>query len=88
MHVPLSHKLFSRIKATKQQQGLDKDQRKQNLHQAFKLNHRPKIKHVAIVDDVVTTGSTVQQLSQLLLEAGVETVDIYCICRTPEPNDR
>jgi len=88
MHVPLSHKLFSRIKATKQQQGLDKDQRKQNLHQAFKLNHRPKVKHVAIVDDVVTTGSTVEQLCHLLLEASVETVDIYCICRTPEPSDR
>lgn len=41
--------------------------------------------HVAIMDDVVTTGSTVYQLCQLLLEVGAKRIDIYCICRTPEP---
>ena len=42
-------------------------------------------KHVAIFDDVFTTGSTVESLCDLLLEIGVKRVDIYCICRTPEP---
>ena len=37
--------------------------------------------HVAIMDDVVTTGSTVNALTQVLKEAGVTTVDIWCICR-------
>ncbi len=80
-------KLFSRVQNTKAQQGLDKTQRKRNLAQAFRLNIRPNGHHVAIVDDVVTTGSTVQHLCQLLLEVGVERIDIYCICRTPEPKD-
>jgi ComF family protein len=42
--------------------------------------------HVAIVDDVVTTGATVKQLSTLLLEKGVQRIDIYCVCRTEKPN--
>ncbi|MBM7037663.1 ComF family protein [Vibrio ulleungensis] len=41
--------------------------------------------HVAIVDDVVTTGATIQQLSSLLLENGVSRIDIYCVGRTAKP---
>ncbi|BBM65943.1 hypothetical protein VYA_01280 [Vibrio alfacsensis] len=52
---------------------------------AFALKGKVRDSHVAIVDDVVTTGSTVRQLCDLLLEVGVESIDIYCICRTPAP---
>ncbi|WP_045618565.1 ComF family protein [Vibrio vulnificus] len=79
---------FTRLLHTPPQQGLNKQQRQRNLAGAFRLNHAalpgPILKHVAIVDDVVTTGSTVRQLSQLLLAVGVERIDIYCLCRTPE----
>jgi ComF family protein len=88
-HLRVEHqtKLFSRVQNTKAQQGLDKTQRKRNLAKAFRLNAHPNSLHVGIVDDVVTTGSTAQHLCQLLLEVGVERIDIYCICRTPEPED-
>lgn len=88
-HLRVEHqtKLFSRVQNTKAQQGLDKTQRKRNLAKAFRLNAHPNSLHVGIVDDVVTTGSTVQHLCQLLLEVGVERIDIYCICRTLEPED-
>lgn len=79
---------FTRLLHTPPQQGLNKRQRQHNLAGAFRLNQaalpHPLPKHVAIVDDVVTTGSTVRQLSQLLLAVGVESIDIYCLCRTPE----
>ncbi len=75
-------KLFRRTKATPPQQGLNKQQREKNLRHAFTLRFFPVQTHVAIVDDVVTTGSTVKQLSRLLRNAGVEKIDIYCICRT------
>ncbi|WP_165310036.1 ComF family protein [Vibrio ziniensis] len=87
LNVDYQPRLFSRVLDTKSQQALSKVQRKHNLANAFRLNRRPKCKHVAIVDDVVTTGSTVLHLCQLLLEVGVERIDIYCICRTPEPED-
>jgi len=79
--------LFSRIIATKTQKTLNKTQRRKNLAKAFRLNKILDIRHIGIVDDVVTTGSTVQHLCHLLLEVGVERIDIYCICRTPEPED-
>lgn len=78
--------LFRRTRSTRSQRGMDRKQRQKNLRGAFQLTQSVrKLESVAIVDDVVTTGSTVQQLCKLLLDAGVKSVDIYCICRTPEP---
>ncbi|WP_299687023.1 ComF family protein [uncultured Vibrio sp.] len=81
--------LFRRIRSTTSQQGLAKSARLNNLKGAFRLRKQVALRklpsHIAIIDDVVTTGSTVYQLCQLLLELGVRRIDIYCICRTPEP---
>lgn len=89
-HLPspsiVDNKMFKRVRPTPSQQGLDKQQRRKNLKRAFQLIHKPSFKHVAIVDDVVTTGSTVRHLCNLLLDVGVEKIDIYCLCRTPEPS--
>lgn len=81
-----SASLFARTCATRPQQGLTRAQRLDNLSDAFALTSLPNVNRVAIVDDVVTTGTTVQHLCKLLLDAGVKNVDIYCICRTPEPS--
>ncbi|MFD2016469.1 phosphoribosyltransferase family protein [Vibrio olivae] len=80
-------RLFRRQKHTLPQQGMNKAQRKRNLRHAFTIDKPPSYPHVAIVDDVMTTGSTVYHLSQLLLASGVKSIDIYCLCRTPEPKD-
>ncbi|WP_319535943.1 phosphoribosyltransferase family protein [uncultured Vibrio sp.] len=85
LHSHFEPKLFRRTKYADSQRGQTKSHRERNLQGIFVLNKKPKCKHVAIVDDVVTTGSTVRQLCQLLLEVGVESIDIYCICRTPAP---
>jgi len=74
---------LQRTRYTKMQRQLSKSERKKNLHQAFILKVKSLPEHVAIVDDVVTTGSTVAELTYLLLQAGVKQVDIYCICYTP-----
>ena len=42
----------------------------------------PDVPHVAIVDDVVTTGSTVSALTRVLLRHGVQRVDIWTVART------
>ncbi|WP_430521373.1 ComF family protein [Aliivibrio sp.] len=84
LEVDMKPNLFCRIKATQMQQGLDRVARKKNLLAAFKLNPTQLPEHIAIVDDVVTTGSTVTILTKLLKKAGVKRVDIYCICRTAE----
>ncbi len=43
-------------------------------------------RHVAIVDDVMTTGSTVASLATVLKRAGVRRVEVYVLARTPPPD--
>ncbi len=72
-----------RIKKTLAQSGLDSSQRKNNIKGAFKINtHIPK--HVAIIDDVVTTAMTVTELTQQLKLAGAQKIDIWCLARAYE----
>ena len=40
-------------------------------------------KHVAVVDDVVTTGATARQVIKLLRAHGANRVDVWCATRTP-----
>jgi ComF family protein len=80
----LLHDAFRLKHGIATQQSLTRTQRIRNLKQAFTLNKKPLSSHVAIIDDVVTTGSTVRHLSELLLEHGVKKIDIYCLCRTPD----
>ncbi|MGP2704536.1 phosphoribosyltransferase family protein, partial [Serratia marcescens] len=39
-------------------------------------------RHIALVDDVVTTGSTVAEIAALLRRQGAASVQIWCVCRT------
>ncbi|MCD9545162.1 ComF family protein [Photobacterium carnosum] len=80
----VDHHAFQRLRHTQPQQQLTQIQRQHNLHHAFRL--RPIIlpEHVAIVDDVVTTGATVDQLTRLLIRHGVKQVDIYTLCHTEQ----
>ncbi len=72
---------IKRIRATKKQQGLSRKERLKNLNHAFSLIE-PAPLHVTLVDDVITTGATITQLSQLLRAHGTKKIDIICICRT------
>jgi len=63
--------------------------RKMNLRHAFVLTPGASVKgrHLALVDDVLTTGATAQALARLLMDAGAARVDVYCLARTPKPGD-
>lgn len=71
-----------RIRATATQHHLDARLRQQNLKGAFRLVLPVTGLHLAIVDDVVTTGSTVAEISRLLLRHGAASVQVWCLCRT------
>ena len=74
--------LISRNLNNPKQSGLDARQRKKNVKGIFKLNKNQKTyQHVAIVDDVMSTGSTVNEISKLLKKAGVEKIDIWILAR-------
>ena len=80
-------KLLLRTQDTPAQQGLDARARQRNLRQAFALADQAQVagRHLALVDDVLTTGATAQALARLLINAGACRVDIYCLARTPSP---
>ena len=80
-HIPVDSHCLQRIRATPAQARLNKQQRQKNLREAFTL-HPISYRHVAVVDDVVTTGATAEQLTLRLKAAGVERVEIWAICRT------
>jgi ComF family protein len=85
----LDDRLLLRVLDTASQQGLDAKARQINLRKAFALAVGAQIKgrHVAVVDDVLTTGATVDAVTRLLIEAGARRVDVYCLARTPKPQD-
>lgn len=73
---------LKRVHATAVQHQLNARLRKRNLKNAFRLELPVESLHIAIVDDVVTTGSTVAELSRLLLQSGAASVQVWCLCRT------
>lgn len=83
--IPMLLDVCTRTRKTPPQSQLNKQSRKRNLKNAFQIatpySEFP-YEHIAIMDDVVTTGSTVKALSHLFKDAGVQQIDIWCICRT------
>ena len=73
---------MTRIKATAIQQQLTAEQRQTNLLSAFQLNRSVAGLNVALLDDVVTTGATLTEISRLLTENGVASIQVWCLCRT------
>lgn len=67
---------------TKRQSMLPSEARWSNVHGAFKVKKLPKgTRHVALVDDVMVSGATVQEASRVLKGVGVERVDVWVIAR-------
>jgi len=69
------------------QQELGAKARRANLHGVFALGENARVAglHLALIDDVMTTGATAQVLAALLRQAGARRVDVYCLARTARP---
>jgi ComF family protein len=86
--LPLETRLIQRARHTRAQRTLDAATRQRNLARAFQLDTRRLEQlghpvHVALVDDVFTTGATVNAIGSLLQRHGVTDIDIWCVARTP-----
>lgn len=73
--------IVTKIKNTKDQKSLSRLERMENLKGAFSLNNPNKIfnKRILVVDDVLTTGSTISEIAELLLTNGCKEVYAFCI---------
>jgi len=84
LQLPYQGSALARIKKNTSQVGQTGKQRRNNLANAFTLN-RPlaeDVKHVLLIDDVLTTGSTASEISKLLKCTGVEKVTVVTVCLT------
>lgn len=80
--VPWSDHLLQRTRPTRPQSGLDRRQRLSNLRGLFEVRGTVP-RHVALVDDVVTTGATAGTLAALLRRHGAKTIEVWALARTP-----
>ncbi len=85
LKIPVIDNYCHRTRATESQRGLTAMARANNLKGAFQLRQGiEQWQHIAIVDDVVTTKSTVNAIAQLLKGQGVLRVGVICLARVSE----
>ncbi|HEY3487479.1 MAG TPA: ComF family protein [Gammaproteobacteria bacterium] len=82
-NIPLSTQICTRIRETAPQSELPASRRSANVRHAFRMQAPLTVKHVAIVDDIVTTGATVNELARMLKRHGAESVQVWAVARTP-----
>lgn len=82
LRLPLRTDLVARSRETAVQSGMNAAARRRNVKDAFAITRTMLPAHVAIVDDVVTTGSTCREIAKLLKGAGVGRVDVWALART------
>jgi ComF family protein len=79
------HQALKRVKATAQQVGLDKSARAQNVQGAFRVPEAGRAevigRKLVLVDDVLTSGATIDVCARTLLRAGAASVDVLVFAR-------
>jgi len=75
-----------RLRETPAQAALSRRERRANLRGAFGCQARLEGLHVAIVDDVLTTGATADAIARAVKAAGAESVRAWAVARAPDPD--
>lgn len=82
--IPLCKDAVIRTKNTAPQSELDAKKRQKNIRNSFEIGNMSRLKeisHVVILDDVVTTGATCNELAGLLKKSGVKKVGVWSVAR-------
>lgn len=80
--IPFSSQALYRTKDTGPQEGLNAVERKKNIHGVFQATNEVNGRSIWILDDVMTTGSTLAECSKALLAMGAKSVSLLFLART------
>ena len=79
--IPLASNIVKRVRDTVPLKTLNPEERKNNLKNAFQgINNIVKYDHILLIDDIYTTGSTAEAVSQELINTGIKEVYLLCVC--------
>lgn len=81
LNVTVDEKSLARIRQTKVQARLNAEERRKNVAQAFQVQANVQGLKILLIDDVCTTGATLDAAASALLAAGAEEVSAYCLAR-------
>ena len=81
LDIEVDPRLCQRTRATRPQSLLPAASRRKNLHNAFSISGTLSGEHIAIFDDVMTSGHTCDELARVLKSAGAGRVDVWVIAR-------
>jgi ComF family protein len=82
--LPVDPAALARVRDTPSQTRLPRRQRAENVSGAFRARRHTPVERIWLVDDVVTTGSTLREAARTLRGAGARRVVAVCAARTPE----
>ena len=81
LRIPVEPNVLIRRVATREQSGLSVRERRKNVRGAFEVARAVSATRVAIVDDVLTTGSTARAAARVLAEHGVQQIEVWAAAR-------
>jgi ComF family protein len=80
--IPLTSGLIRRVRNTPPQTGKSRSARLRNIRGAFRVCGLVEQQRIALVDDVITTASTVREIARLLKHHGAAEVQVWAVART------
>lgn len=90
LHRPATDQALVRTRSTPRLMALDSEERLRAIHGAFQVSPkwgaRLRGRHIALVDDVLTTGATLDEISRLLRRHHVAGISAWVLARTPPPD--
>ncbi|MDH5737766.1 MAG: ComF family protein [Gammaproteobacteria bacterium] len=84
--IPVDNRCIRRVRDTHPQQQLARKARLGNVRAAFAIDRPVQGCNVALLDDVITTGSTLAEVTRLLIQEGARRVDVYALAKTDIPS--
>lgn len=88
LHLPVHHHALSKKRHISRMMAMGSEDRRQQIKGVFAVEVHAqtvlKNRHVAVVDDVLTTGATLNEIARLLWQAGAREVSVWVAARTPE----